>query len=162
MDQHGAVQPLERTAVGHIHLAAGCLLGGGADDQHRAAGLRDDGLGGQASGGGCGPDDVVTAAVADAGESIVFRQESHLWLAFTVRGAEGCGYLTDAPLDGKLLRLQAAGQPGGGLLLLEGGLRVGVELQAEGDELVAAAVDLGDHTLLEPVAVRHERTVLSR
>ncbi len=112
VDQHGAVQALESAAAGHVHLPAGGLLGGSTDDQHGAAGLRDDGLGREAGGGGGGADDVMATAVADAGEGIVFRQEGHLRLALTVGGAESGGYPTDAPLDGKPLALQFIGQPG--------------------------------------------------
>src|SRR3972149_4996485 len=62
---------------------------------------------------------------------------------------------------GEAAGLQVFAQPGGGLLLPEGHLRVGVQTERELDELLAAAVDLGDDPLLELVAVRHRPAVLS-
>src|SRR3990170_2430099 len=89
-------------------------------------------------------------AVADARQGVVLRQEGHPRLAFAVAGAKGGRQLADASLHGEALALQVIGEPGGSLLLLKGDLRVGVDLETDRDELVAAAVHLGDHLLLQP------------
>jgi hypothetical protein len=133
MGEHGHVQSVEGAAGGHEHLPARRLLRRRADDQHRAARLRQHRLGGDACPHRGGGDKVVAAAVPDSRQGIVLSQDGHPGSALAAGRPKGRLQAADTPLQGKALSLQILRQPTRGLGLLEGYLWVGVDLEAHID-----------------------------
>lgn len=77
MDHHGGVDPVERPGAGEEFLAGAVLLGGRAEQHGRAAGPLQDGDQREEGADGRGADDVVPAAVTDAGQRVVLGQHRH-------------------------------------------------------------------------------------
>ena len=74
VDDQGRVDAVEGAPVAQEDLAPAALLGRRADDVEPAAGLGDDGGRGQGRPQAGGGDDVVAAAVADAGQGVVLAE----------------------------------------------------------------------------------------
>jgi hypothetical protein len=93
--------------------------------------------------------------VADAGQGVVLGDEGDTRLARAERRAEGGGDLADAALQGEAVGLEVGGQLLGRPVLLESDFGVGVDVEGDRDELVAAAIDVGGGALFECGGVRY-------
>ena len=74
MDHEGSVDTVEGTRLTHVDLAAAAFLCGGAEDHDSSADVVGEGGGRQPGTEAGRGDDVVAAAVADAGEGVVLTE----------------------------------------------------------------------------------------
>ena len=137
------VEAVERALADHRNLAAVDLFGGRADDVHAALQIIDHGADAGARARRRRGDDVVAAAVADAGERIVLGKDGDRRCAVTGDGAKRRRQVGDARRDIEALVAQEARQPFAGLELLERKLRVGVDAMTERNQTLRLRIDGG-------------------
>ncbi len=131
VEHHGRVHPLEDAGVDELDLAAAPLLGRGADELDRAGegaallGEREERAERAAR------DEVVTTRVADLGERVVLREDRDARATLADAGAERGRHAAGAALDLDAAALDGLGEPGGGAVLLEAQLGVGVDLRGD-------------------------------
>ena len=142
------VHALEHSAFDQQLLAAAVLLGRGADDLHchvQLGGRLDECEGCPERGAG---DEVVAAAVADAGQGVVLHAQRGHQGSAAQGGAEGGGEIGDAALHGEAGLLQQVGDAVAGAVLLEGDLGVRVDGAGDVEHLgPAGTVGIGDPRL---------------
>src|SRR5699024_9394004 len=116
------------------------LLGGGPDHLEREVELLDPAREREGRAERGAGDEVVPAAVADAGQRIVLHAQRGDQGAGPAGGAEGGGQLRDAALDDEAGVLEQVRAAVVRAMLLEGGLGIGVEGTGQGAHLGAAGV----------------------
>ena len=158
VDHHRRVDSLEGPGLGHEDLAAASLLTRRAHDHDPSAGGVGEGGGGQAGPEPGGGDDVVAAAVPDAGQGVVLAEHGDRRPLAAGASCEG-GLQT----EGAALHVEAGVGEGsaedvGREALLEQQLGPVVDAMGRLDEVVGPAVDLFDQPLLGGSQV-HMRTL---
>ncbi|CAM5613014.1 hypothetical protein SCYAM73S_08651 [Streptomyces cyaneofuscatus] len=131
VDHHRGVHPVERPGFQEERLARTALLGGCADHSYGQAefvGVRGEAERRADPGGG---DQVVAAGVAEAGQRVVLAGDGHGDGSRADRGPERRLQAVGGGGDVKAVCGQEFGAEGGGAVLLEGGLGVGVDAPAE-------------------------------
>src|SRR5207302_10982328 len=95
---------------------------------------------------------VMAAAVAEAAERVVFREEGdRRTCSVPARGDKGGRRVGDPDLDTETVFLEQLGQPGNGLSLFVADLGIGVNIAANPFELRSQRVDPGAESILELV-----------
>ena len=144
MVQQGGVEPFEQPVVDHELLARAALLGGRAEEDDLTADLRRDGSQRDGRADATGGHRVVPAAVAQAGQRVVLGQDADSCALASPAGharAQRSRQPADWKLDGVAMTGQGLCHPGGGLVLLEGRFRVGVDALREVDDLGTRVLD---------------------
>ncbi len=86
----------------------------------------------------------MAAGMSQLGQGVVLGEEGDGRLPGAIGGLKGSGHLAYPPLDPEPLPLQELRQPGTGLLLLQGDLRVRVDAQAQVNQLLLVPIHLAD------------------
>ncbi len=136
--QQGGIEAGEQAVVDHDLLATPPLLGGRAQEHDLAGQLVGDGGQGEGRGDTRGGHRVVAAAVAQPGQGVVLGEDPDTRagaLAATREGGpDGGRQAARRMLHGEPALAQDVGDPGRGLDLLEGRLRVGVDAMRQLDD----------------------------
>ena len=139
--------PVEQAVVDHDLLAAAPLLGRRAEEDDLAGQLVGDRGQGDRRADARGGHRVVAAAVAQTGQRVVLGEDpdpravarrARRAGSAADRGGEAAGRMLDRRSRGARSDL---GDPGRGLVLLERGLRVGVDPVRQLEDLVAGGLD---------------------
>src|SRR5438270_5702575 len=132
VDHQSRGYSIKHAGFDQIRLTTTRFFGGCANQQDLARQGRPDFLERECRTDGAGADDVVAAAVTDAGQCVELGNKSQrrTWPT-TIPADERCGQSTDAALDRKAALLQALAEPRRGLMFLEGDLRMRMNAQTE-------------------------------
>ena len=145
VEHEGNVQLVKSALIGELHLGAGDLLvGSTVNDEGAAVGVHGLLQGGGRSGGD-DADQIVAAAVAYLGQSVVLAQKAQHRLSGAVHRPEGGGQAVEILLHGKALPGQPLPEQAGGIDLLQPRLGIFVHLPGHGPELGEEAL----HRLLD-------------
>ena len=135
---HGRRYTVEDPGVGHDHLAADRLFRRRAEDRHLSLAAEVGQRRGEPDAGadaGDG-DQVVAAAVADAGQRVVLGEIGDLWLTRTDGRLERGREVSHAARQREAVLLQEVGAGGAALDFLQRDLGVGVDEPGEFDQAV--------------------------
>ena len=139
----GGVDPVEAAPLEHEDLAAAALLSRSAEDADGDAQVVGERRQADSGADSSRRDHVVPAGVADLGEGVVLGADRHRERPAARPAGKGSRQPTDPRVEIEAPCAQRLGAPGGGELLLEGELGVGVDLAGELDEAFPGGADRG-------------------
>ena len=142
--QERRVEALEQAVVDHDLLAAPPFLGRRAQEDDLAGELIGERRQGDRRPDPRGGHRVVATAVTEPGKRVVLGEDPDprpIAGSPAERGADGGREAAGRVLDGEPVTCQGLRHPGGGVRLLEGRFRVGVDPMRQVDDLVARRLD---------------------